>query len=462
MFLVFFLIIACSVYAEKATQVYAPKAFEIMRVIHGCSECYPDCFELDQRKIKFGELLKYVMVPDSQFHDMSAIRKVERWEENLKNKLVALGIPGDEYQIVKKEKTFSYTHQQFGHLPAKVPDTYMILSFSSLAVLIGNWEYLLSTSYQSKPLGDSNRSGFILMVKVMPYHFNDSFWVHGREYSAYEMQELFISEVAGLIDDISLSSATKRVDINVGSENPELLYRMMLDVESNAWLAQAFGTNSNPVTRPFFSFHHQGAEEQNSLGQAVTAFNRDLSNSLKVTSRRLNGKGFISDTMTYIDWRLFGDWRSHSEQQACDGKPIDFTKMKEVEMTWKNSMIEEPLDDYGKPIQYSPVKIRASKNALPFEFVEPEHWYASDQQMLMEFRFLPPARNKEENRLLNWLLIKWFEHLEEQQQYQQHLNYEASGFENATNQRLSELFEAFITRLGLSTEDYRPLFRGFN
>ena len=336
----------------------------------------------------------------------SAQLMVMKWAEALINKLEELEI--EDYTIQKYLNT--------GYVPA--------VSEHWIDIRIGEWK---NTIYIDGWLTPDKTGLALLEVNTSPYRMHQTFKVGKKRYTAYELFDLFIFDIAKELD-LKGASGHKHLDLrdSVGG-NQELMFRMLVDAESKAWLSQLFGCEEDSGMK-FGCFVYRAQNGQNqtcssALQTLVNVFNDSL----------ISG---VHDKQSHLT-------PGHSLQQ--------------IMKLWRCALVPEG--------QILPLEIRMSTQYDP-DIVTNERAKKGDvvvhpQCGTAEFRFLPAVQSGKEVLLINKMLRNWFRYQAERQRDGFPIVYEPYDPRNneETPESLKQRFKDFIKTIGLPPSKYKVLNR---
>ncbi|MGI9273788.1 MAG: hypothetical protein ACR2PT_02880 [Endozoicomonas sp.] len=400
----------------------------------------------------FGEEFEYwIDTPTGKYEPEYSFQFVELWKDKLEQKLVERNIPESAYELVIKPAEFIPASNIDVEANVKNVNQHLSKLFRAeqlaklteiarrpiegrlnrppsmsrmLDIRIGNWHSRVFIDPWSS-IDDQNNiySYELLEVHASPYRLNQTFQVDNLDYSVYDLMTLFITEIASEISALRYASGHKHLDMkNSLSNNAELMFRMLVDSENKAWLPQLFGCAQDSGSGDSFIYVSQTSDDpevENSYRMIISEFNDLMAKGYYSVPADLEG--------TYFRLRMFWDIFLHSGQ-----KPVTM-RLKPA----NTRQVDGRADD------------RAEKGRI-----------VARPESTLEYRFFPTARSGNEARLINTLLVRWFNSLHQEQLRQIPVTYTPYDPEHGRpNESIEPLYQEFIERLGLDFKEYQPLIR---
>lgn len=254
----------------------------------------------------------------------------------------------------------------------------------------------------------------LLEVNVSPYKLGQTFKVGDSDYPINELFTKFVTEISDEMN-LDISSGHKHVDLrqSIGG-NPELLFRMLVDVEDKAWLGKCFKTEDySDKSRKYVAQGKFGEKASELLDMMTKAFNK---------AARLGkiGKG--------------GDF---------------FKANKPIRSFWSKLLGNDPD-------RYIPVNFRLYKDEDNHE-ARLGH-VVSHPSNTAEFRFFNCPRNGDEALLISRLLEAWFVKIAKDQEAGTEIKYTpCDPMARIDSLELKIKYKHFIGSLGLNPSEYEKL-----
>ncbi|WP_194842597.1 hypothetical protein [Endozoicomonas sp. OPT23] len=402
----------------------------------------------------FGEEFEYWIEPIDgvyQYEYPHAILKA--WKKKLEQKLQHLNIPKDAYSLeIRKGIYFparsdngGLTHSEMKGVISNLLSQDEIeqleaidaaeddededepktpnhrqpndMFVETLFIQIGNWSSRVFIDSWTTHLKTENLEYDLLEVHASPYRLNQSFQVNNKDYSVYDLITLFITDIASDISGLKYASGHKHLDLknSVGS-NVELLFRMLVDIENKAWISQLFGCSQDSGTGESFVYISQADQiTQDNFRKTIERFNQLISQGYSAQPNDL----FYSYTRFALMW---------TELFHKDHKPAN-------------------------------MKFGHLKSRLMDDSVERGEIIARPKGTL-ELRFLPTAQTGQEARLINQMLVNWFQVQYNDQQQSRQIRYKPNDPQKpVSRQFLKQRFYRFLQALELPLMEYEVFSR---
>ena len=297
-------------------------------------------------------------------------------------------------------------------------------------VQIGEWRNIVYIDGWHTP---DDKGLALLEVNTSPYKMYQKFKVDKKRYTAYQLFDLFIFDIA---KELGLTGASghKHLDLrdSVGG-NQELLFRMLVDVEDKAWISQVFGCEEDTGMKiGCFVYRSQNWENQTCssvLQTQVKHFNEGLLSGLSRAQSRLSPGNALQQVMRI--WRCT-QTPAHKRPDLIQILPMEIR----IALRYAPETVTNELAKQGKVI------------------VHPQSGTA-------EFRFLPSVENGKEVLLINKMMRNWFRYQAKRQREGSPIIYEPYDplSNEETPESLKKRFTAFIKSIGLKPRKYQALHR---
>lgn len=312
------------------------------------------------------------------------------WKEKLEEKLIEIGVPSSAVQLKLLKGEYGESEN----------------FYEVLDIQIGQWH--------ARVFPDKWEDMRLLEVNVSPYKIGQKFKVGNTDYPVDLLFTKFITEISREMK-LNISSGHKHIDLrqSIGG-NPELLFRMLVDVEDKAWLGRCFKTETySDKTRKYVVQGEQGQKTSNMLGVIIEAFNELL------------GQGRTS-------------------------KGGDFFKTnKPIREFWSRLLGNDPK-------RYIPVNLRLD-NDVDNQEARLGH-IVSHPNNTAEFRFFNCPRSGDEALLISRLLEAWFIKISKEQESGVKVDYTpCDPLVRINTPELKSKYRHFIESLGLNPDEYEKL-----
>lgn len=278
--------------------------------------------------------------------------------------------------------------------------------YEKLDIQIGQW--------QACVFPDTWGDMCLLEVNVSPYKLGQTFKVGDTDYPLNELFTKFVTEISEEMN-LDISSGHKHVDLrqSIGG-NPELLFRMLVDVEDKAWLGQCFKTEAySDKSRKYVTQGELGDKASELLGMMTKAFN-------KAVQLGKTGKGGVF-----------------------------FKTNQPIRSFWSKLLGNDPE-------RYIPVNFRFYKDEDNHE-ARLGH-VVSHPSNTAEFRFFNCPRNGDEALLISRLLEAWFIKIATDQEVGTKIKYiPCDPMVRMDSFELKTKYKHFIESLGLDPSEYEKL-----
>lgn len=361
----------------------------------------------------FGEEFEYwIDLPIQSEEPLDPNSLITVWEKHLRAKLDRLGFPPESYSI----KTI-------------YQDDFIDVL---LHITIGNWEskVFIDTWDEVGYLGP--KSYHLLEVHASPYRLDQTFTIEGDDYSVYDLIDWFITDIASELG-LRFSSGHKHLDIQESfGNNIELFFRQLVDVENKAWLPEVFGCQQDSgMDIKSFVYVTQlpwKTRPARKLHRHVSAYNKLIA--LGYNPKHSNYPD------NYHSFRNF--WSTFTAHLYFDSN-VDSINLIDFPANLRLGLLG---------------KVGSNEKAKSGKIVE------TPTSGTMELRFLPTAQSGAEARLINQMLTQWIRWNFIQQGMRLPIKYTPyDPLQGKPPAELLELYDNFISELGLKPEEYRTLYR---
>ena len=326
----------------------------------------------DPNQIRIGEEFEFYFTSKSNY-EYSAKKLVNKWYEFIEDRMFLMHIPKLEYSLKKGENE------------------------DELFFTFGNWHCIYYEDIGA------------LEVNCSPYTMDQHFTCNGKNYTAYELFDLFINRPA----DIFLlqgRSGHKHIDIRHSiANNPELLFRFLLDVENESFLTKALGREDRCKEWFPYLFMSNNADQLKTLiDHSVELINKEIA-----AGKSAQPSGFYTHA-----YALNNLWRIIHEN--------------------------------------SPIRIKLS----PGDRNDHNDTKVCEPDGTLEMRFWHCARSGEEARKINEIIIAWMKTLAKEQKDKIPLSFKMNDFNHLdTHEKIIKCFDNFCERIGLNPKEYYGLLR---
>ncbi|RLV60370.1 hypothetical protein D5018_07575 [Parashewanella curva] len=349
--------------------------------IHGCQP-------IDTKLIRNGEEFEYYP-PNRQSKRMMDFQKLmllNQWRDTIKSKLLSLNIPLTHCTFDLDEKSQTLNYQ------------------------IGSWH--------AKLFFDGWLNYTLPEVNVSPYRIGETVKIGDIEMSMSAMLSTFITDLARQFG-LRASSGHKHIDLSqAAGYNPEFLFRLLVDVENNAWLTQCFDTAEYTHKTKKYLIQEPDSNIAEFQG-LLTVFNELL----KAGYRR-KSKGDFADNAIVLQL---------------------------LDLAWGVA----PNDDKYRPLKI-PVNL-GQKYKQQIAAAE-QGLVVSHPNSTIEFRIFNCARNGQEAIKISKLISAWISKIAQEQKQTTPIHYRPINPKVPIEQaKLKLMFDDFIKSLGLEPEEYREL-----
>ncbi len=312
------------------------------------------------------------------------------WKQKLEERLTEIGVPSSVVQL----KLLKGEH-------GKCKSFYEILD-----IQIGSWH--------ARVFNDIWGDMYLLEVNVSPYKIGQTFKLGDRKYPVDLLFTKFVTEISQEMK-LAISSGHKHIDLrqSIGG-NPELLFRMLVDVEDKAWLGRCFKTEAySDKSHKYVVQGEFGQKASRLLGCVIVKFNELL-------------------------------------EQGRTGKGGDFFKTnKPIRQFWSKLLGHAPE-------RYIPMNLRLYEDVDNQE-ARTGH-VVSHPSNTGEFRFFNCPRSGDEAVLLSRLLEAWFIKVSKDQESGVKVQYTpCDPLVEISSSELKSKYRYFIESLGLDPCEYERL-----
>ena len=397
------LIMLLSLQGSASTSIEGYELFEALQL---SKEHFPYTPAFRPDRFLFGEEYEYWLYPPDDNTPVSYSHlQVEIWKDKLEKKLNAMNIPASAYQLSMIQKTNAHGMITTG-LEANIGNWQTF-------VFIDNWSYLSDTP--------DEYTRFMLEVNASPYKEGQHFQVNNKEYSVYDLMQWFITDIADEME-LGYASGHKHLDLenSIGS-NLELLFRLLVDVENKAWLANVFGCE-----------HDSGMSGQSFIYIA------QADNAPAITPQ-------LHRMLTDFNEKMLDSAFSKSEEF--------YPALQRFDSFWEDYFSSGGRVPAGIRIRPAGEEPASNEDAMSGKVV------TSPVSGTLEFRFLPTAQTGNEARLINQLLTKWIGKLRQDQLERKPVFYKRYDPLKPGTLPPSYRFNRFLTTLGLSPKEYQIFLR---
>ncbi len=307
---------------------------------------------------------------------------------------------------------FNVTEKDLTTIMDCYPDDYERTEYRGkprLTIRFGAWECVAHWDYWSiEPLFEINAS---------PYKIDEQYTVNGKEFSVYDIYELFITSFARKVG-LQPSSGHKHIDFHesIGG-NPEYLFRLFVSAEQSSFLSHVFKTEDySDSSNQYVCQSTESSCKIRALETMVNSFNKWLS---------LGFTGKSGDHFSVNEcFRHF--WSGLFSCSTSKYAPIGMRELAPLGMKREAEL--------GKP-------------CLP--------------RNTLEFRFFNCARNGEEVKKINIFLDAWLKHIDHTQKertyVEEYLPYDPKS-KTMEESKVEEKFRLFLIRIGLDRSEFDELF----
>ena len=254
----------------------------------------------------------------------------------------------------------------------------------------------------------------LLEVNVSPYKLGQTFKIGDTDCLVDELFTKFVTEISEEMN-LDISSGHKHVDLrqSIGG-NPELLFRMLVDVENKAWLSKCFKTEAYSDKSHKYVIQGEFGEKSSELLDMMTkAFNKSI-------------------------------------QLGKTGKGGDFFKTNKPIISFWSKLLGNNLERYISA-NFRLDKDEDNREARLGNVV-------SHPSNTAEFRFFNCPRNGGEALLISRLLEAWFIKIAEDQEAGIEIKYTpCDPMARMDSLELKRKYKHFIESLGLNPGEYEKL-----
>ncbi len=325
-------------------------------------------FNPDQ--IKIGEEFEFYFTNEMNY-TYSVNEIITKWYRFISKKMISMHIPKLEYFLKKGENE------------------------DELFFTFGNWHCMYY------------RDCGIFEVNCSPYTIDQYFTCNGKNYTTYELFDLFINKPA---DEFLLQgrSGHKHIDIRHSiANNPELLFRFLLDVENESFLTKALGREDRcEEWFPYLFMSNKADQYKTLIDRSVELINKKISVGKSPQSLAFYTHAYVFKNL----WDLSNE--------------------------------------------YSPAKIRLA----PKYINDHKDTKICKPDGTLEMRFWHCARSGEEARKINEIIIAWINTLAKEQKDKIPLSFKMNDFSHLdTHEKIIKCFDNFCERIGLNPKEYYGL-----